>query len=82
MRAQIQFDPVYQAPARRVRPPKLLTRDRLSRSSRPPFPANEEREGTTKCGTSYKGTTSTTNVVLFVVLQACITAFDPNVTQA
>ena len=27
-------------------------------------------EGTTKCGTSCKGTTSTTNVVLFVVLQA------------
>ena len=28
------------------------------------------KEGTTKCGTSCKGTTSTTNVVLFVVLQA------------
>ena len=38
--------------------------------SNPLRPAVKGKEGTTKCGTSCKGTTSTTNVVLFVVLQA------------
>ena len=36
-------------------------------------PTVKESKGTTKCGIFKLGTTSTTNVVLFVVLQASIT---------
>ena len=38
-------------------------------------PTVKESKGTTKCGIFKLGTTSTTNVVLFVVLQASITIF-------
>ena len=36
-------------------------------------PTVKESKGTTKCGIFKLGTTSTTNVVLFVVLQSSIT---------
>ena len=38
-------------------------------------PTVKESKGTTKCGIFKLGTTSTTNVVLYVVLQASITIF-------